>query len=245
MHADKPSSRPLRFFASTPYPCNYLSQRMAVSVYADPQVPPDTTLYSFLVDRGFRRSGGLLYRPHCPGCESCIPIRVPVAQFVATRSQRRALSRNCDVSVIRKPAAFDPEHFALYRRYLAARHPNGGMDDPRPQDYMNFLACSGLETGFYEFRTGPTLLAVAVADHLAAGLSAVYTFFEPNAEQRSLGTYAILWEIAEAQRLGLPWLYLGYWIPECQKMSYKSRFGPVEMYRHGRWIPATEAGETP
>lgn len=245
MHADKASTRPLRFFASTPYPCNYLPQRMAVSVYADPQVPPDTTLYSFLVDRGFRRSGALLYRPHCPGCDACIPIRIPVAQFRPNRSQRRAVSRNRDLQVRCTPPTFKPEHFALYRRYLALRHPGGGMDDPRPEDYMNFLSCAGLDTGFYEFRERDRLLAVSVVDHLTTGLSAVYTFYEPMAEMRSVGTYTILWQIAEAQRRRLTWLYLGYWISECRKMSYKSRFQPFEMYRNGRWIPAPSTREGP
>lgn len=214
---------------------------MAVSVYADPQVPPDTTLYSFLVDRGFRRSGALLYRPHCPGCNACVPIRIPVSQFHPNRCQRRALSRNRDLTVHRAPPAFKDEHFSLYRRYLALRHLGGGMDDPRREDYMNFLTCSGLDTGFYEFREKGTLLAVSVVDHLITGLSAVYTFYEPAAEARSLGTFSILWQIAETQRRQLPWLYLGYWIPECRKMSYKSRFRPFEMYRNGHWRPAPSA----
>lgn len=241
MHADKASSRPLRFFASTPYSCNYLPQRMAVSVYADPQVPPDTTLYSFLVERGFRRSGGLLYRPHCPGCDACIPVRIPVAKFRPNRSQRRTWARNCDLTIHRAPSCFNDEHFALYRRYLALRHSGGGMDDPLPEEYMNFLACTGLDTGFYEFRDQGKLLAVSVVDHLIAGLSAVYTFYDPHAAARSLGTFAILWQIAEAQRRALAWLYLGYWIPECRKMSYKSRFQPAEMYRNGRWTLAPSA----
>lgn len=216
---------------------------MAVSVYADPQVPPDTVLYSFLVNRGFRRSGGLLYRPHCPGCNACIPIRIPVSKFRPNRCQRRTLSRNRDLTVYRVPPLFKDEHFELYRRYLALRHPGGGMDDPRPEDYMNFLTCSGLDTGFYEFRAEGVLLAVSVVDHLLAGLSAVYTFYDPSAHARSLGTFSILWQIAEAQRRQLPWLYLGYWIVECSKMSYKSRFRPFEMYRNGRWWTAPSTAD--
>jgi arginine-tRNA-protein transferase len=227
---------PLRFYASAPYPCSYLPSQAAASVYVDPQTQVNPTLYGYLVDHGFRRSGSLLYRPHCPDCQRCIPVRVPVADFTPSRAQSRTSRKNADLQVVRQTAQLHPEHFALYRRYITQRHPGGGMDDPRPEDFINFLTCSGLDTAFYEFRTQTTLLGVAIVDHLPRGLSAVYTFYEPEAQQRGLGTFAVLWQISEARRLGLPWVYLGYWIRECRKMAYKSRFQPFEIYRGGRWI---------
>jgi arginine-tRNA-protein transferase len=193
------------------------------------------------VDYGFRRSGEYVYRPHCVGCNACIPARVPVAQFKPRRVQRRTWKQNADVRVVRRPADYDLEHFALYRRYIAQRHPGGGMDSADPGQYLEFLTSSWCDTAFYEFRADSRLLAVAVVDHLWQGLSAVYTFFDPEEEARSLGTYAVLWEIEEARRRGLAFLYLGYWIKECPKMRYKGTFRPLQVYRDGCWQEAPPA----
>lgn len=231
------------FYLAGPHPCNYLTDRSASTLYADPYQPVSTALYSRLIAHGFRRSGEHLYRPHCHGCEACIPVRIPVAEFSARRNQLRTWRRNQDLTVQAAPHTRQPEHFQLYQRYLASRHPGGGMDDTSPDHYQNFLLCEGLDTRLYEFRSGEQLLAVAVTDHLEQGLSAVYTFYDPDHPGRSLGNYAILWQIQQARRLGLPWLYLGYWIKECRKMSYKDEYRPLEIYRHGRWsrraAPAT------
>jgi arginyl-tRNA--protein-N-Asp/Glu arginylyltransferase len=223
------------FFASPPHACHYLPGRQAVTLFADPRAPLGPSVYAELIDHGFRRSGQYLYRPRCPGCQECIPVRIPVGRFRSSRKDRRTWARNQDLRVSRLAPAYQDEHFALYRRYVTARHPRGGMDEADPARYMEFLVSSWCDTEFYEFRTGSSVLAVAVVDRLPQGLSAVYTFFEPGEAQRSLGRYAILWEIETARREGLPWLYLGYWIRDCPKMSYKSEYRPLQAYRNGRW----------
>jgi leucyl-tRNA---protein transferase len=222
-------------YQSLPHTCGYLPDQTSVTVFADPHRRKDRVLYSALCRQGFRRSGDVLYRPQCPDCQACISVRVPVVEFTPNRSQRRIWQKNQDLRVIAKPPVYNEEHFQLYRRYLNSRHAGAGMDNPEPADYLQFFTTLWSDTFFYEFRLNGHLLAVAVADLLEDGLSAVYTFFEPGLPQRSLGVYAVLWEIEEAQRQGLEYLYLGYWIKECRKMSYKNQYHPVQGFTHGQW----------
>jgi arginine-tRNA-protein transferase len=231
----------LAFYASAPHECGYLPGRQAVTVFADPDTPIETAAYSQLINFGFRRSGSLVYRPQCPGCQACVSVRVDVNEFTPDRSQRRNTRRNQDLTVVATPAEFVPEHFEIYCRYLASRHRGGGMDNPSAADYMGFLTSPNVDTGFYELRLDDALLGVMVVDHLTQGLSAVYTFFDPEYPQRGLGTFAILWQIREAGRRGLPWVYLGYWVADCEKMAYKNRFRPFEAYINGRWQPGDTA----
>ncbi|MEO5572905.1 MAG: arginyltransferase [Gammaproteobacteria bacterium] len=231
------SVKTLNFFLTTEQACSYLPERRAGSVVVDPYTRVSTAMYSTLIDHGFRRNSGHIYRPHCQACESCISVRVPVKEFIASRSQKRVWRRNQDLVVRPVGLSFQQEHFQLYQRYLESRHRGGGMDDASPEQYNEFIINSGLDgTRLYEFRLHDRLLAVAVVDQLLQGWSAVYTFFDPDLEARSLGTHAILWQINEAQRLGLSWVYLGYWIKECRKMSYKNQFRPLEIYRAGQWL---------
>lgn len=233
---DHPKLPPdLLFYASPPHECSYLPEREAVTLFADPHRPMSRSLYTALADFGFRRSGKYVYRPRCPGCEACRPVRIPVAGFSPNRSQRRTLKRNRDLSITRVAPAFSQEHYELYLRYIRQRHPGGGMDVDDPERYMEFLACDWAESWFVEFRLGGELLAVAVIDRLGDGLSAVYTFYAPEEAGRGLGTLAVLWQLEEARRQGLNWLYLGYWIEQSPKMAYKGRFRPLEMLEHGRW----------
>jgi arginyl-tRNA--protein-N-Asp/Glu arginylyltransferase len=232
---EPPRSQPLGFFTTPPHDCGYLPGRRAVTLFVDPRMRPDTPTYSLLSQHGFRRSGGHIYRPKCPSCNACVPIRVPVAEFKPRRAHRRNLRLNADLSVHARDPVFDPLHFNLYYRYITARHTGGGMENPDPDSYMDFLTANWATTTFYEIRCENELYAVAVADHLDDGLSAVYTFFDPTMRQRGLGRYAILQEIAIAQALGLKWLYLGYWIDECRKMSYKTEFSPYQCYVNGAW----------
>lgn len=226
----------LAFFVTTPHPCSYLEDKEAATLFADPDVNINTQQYSKLITYGFRRSGTHVYRPRCPQCVACIPIRIPVADFKPNRSQRRVLNANTDIQIISRQAEFSEEHFELYQLYMSTRHAGGGMDDPEPSKYSEFLISPWIETTFYEFRLDETLVAVAVADQLADGLSAVYTFFHPDYASRSLGTFSILKEIEQANSQNLPYLYLGYWVQDCNKMSYKANFQPYETLTGSQWV---------
>jgi arginyl-tRNA--protein-N-Asp/Glu arginylyltransferase len=228
-------SLPLLFYMTPPERCAYLPGRESVNVFADPRARMNTTLYGRLIDKGFRRSGSHLYRPQCPGCSACIPTRIPVATFTPNRSQRRNQISNQDLSVEIAPQGYQTEHFALYRLYQRGRHAGGEMDNPTPQAYLDFLSCCWTNTWFVEFRFRDVLLSVAVCDPVTDGLSAVYTFFDHRERRRGLGTHAILWQIKEARRLGLDYVYLGYWIAGNRKMSYKTCFRPIEGLINGRW----------
>lgn len=227
----------LAFYATPPHACSYLPGRTAVTLFADPYARLSSRIYSRLAHYGFRRSGRHIYRPACPGCDACIPVRVPVAWFRPRRSQRRAWRQNEDLAVRERTAVLREEDFALYRRYVSSRHPGGGMDHSTPEQYLEFLTSDWSETRFVEFRLDGALAMIAVLDRLEDALSAVYTFFDPDLHGRSPGTFAILWAIEQARRLGLSWLYLGYWIADCAKMSYKDQFRPLEQFRDGRWLP--------
>lgn len=218
-----------------PHPCSYLAGRTATTLFVDPREPLDPERFAHFMRIGFRRSGDLVYRPHCRECQECVPVRVPVEHFEPNRAQRRVWQRNQDLRVEACPAIFKTEHFDLYRRYQRGRHPGGGMDDADPQKYIGFLTSRQIDTQFYEMWHDEKLVAVAVVDHLPDGLSAVYTFYDPSLSQRSLGTYAILWEIVQARAQRLPWVYLGYWIAASPKMAYKENFRPLEAYVHGHW----------
>lgn len=225
----------LGFYATPPHDCNYLSDREAVTLFADPLFPKNTRLYSALADCGFRRSGEHLYIPNCNQCNSCISVRLPINEFRLSRSQSRVLKQNRDLSIKEIPAMYVLEHFELYQKYLAARHAGGGMDQPTPESYMEFLTASWTETLFYEMRLNGKLISVAVVDVMENAFSAVYTFFDPDYSSRSLGRYAILYEIEMAKQKGLTWLYLGYWIEKCKKMKYKNQYQPLEYYQNNAW----------
>ncbi|MCB1749773.1 MAG: arginyltransferase [Gammaproteobacteria bacterium] len=232
---ESPPPPRIGFFTSPPHECGYLPDRAAITMFADPRIRLSTETYSWLSAHGFRRSGTHVYRPHCNGCNACVAVRVAVDDFVPRRRHRRTLAINADLTVRRRRARFEAEHFDLYVDYLRARHPDSQMDGTNPAAYMSFLTAVWCETAFYEFRHGDALLGVAVVDHLRDGLSAVYTFFSPQHPARSLGRFAVLKQIEWARTAGLPWVYLGYWIDDCRKMSYKREFEPLEYFRDGSW----------
>lgn len=229
------ANRTIKLYASPPHPCAYLPEREAVTQFIDPAQALNSLLYSQLVDAGYRRSGDYVYRPRCGSCQACRPARVSTDLFHPSRSQRRTWRRNQDLNVNLIPADFSEEYFTLYRLYVGNRHPGGDMDVSSPERYREFILSSWSDTWCYEFRLGSRLLAVAVVDRLVQGISAVYTFFHPACAGRGLGTFAVLWQISDAKRMGLPWVYLGYWIQECPKMSYKNHFRPLEIFRDGHW----------
>ena len=215
--------------------CSYLPYRISQVAYLDPDSDVSTEQYSELVKLGFRRSGRYVYRPSCPDCQSCQTLRIPTKEFVMSRSQQRNWRRNRDVAVHRLPPVFQQAHFSLYQRYQQQRHPDSNMASSSTEDYLDFLTCPNITTEFAELRIRDRLLAVAVYDCLDDGLSAVYTFFDPELSARGPGVYSVLWQIAEAENRGLDWLYLGYWIKNCRKMSYKDNFRPCQILVNGRW----------
>ena len=225
----------LQFYTTAPYPCSYLPEREARSQVATPAHLINDAVYSTLVRSGFRRSGVFTYRPHCADCQACVPVRLPVAELNTSRSQRRAAQRHSHLVAREVPLIFDSAHYALYVRYQQARHPGGGMDDDNREQYANFLLQSRVDTRLIEFSEGGEVRMVSLIDVLDDGLSSVYTFFDPDIPQASFGTYNILWQVAQCRALGLPYLYLGYWIAESRKMAYKAAFTPIEGYVAGHW----------
>ena len=221
---------------SVPQPCSYLDGQYSSNAFVDPDCGLDNQLYSQLIRHGFRRSGRLVYRPHCPECSQCLSLRVPVNEFVERRRHRRVLRANREVQLVPCNPRFQQAHYELYQRYTAARHAGGSMAESTPREYLDFLTADWAETQFVELREQGHLLGVAITDQVADGLSAVYTFFDPDLPQRSLGTYAVLGQLSLARQLGLPWLYLGYWVRDCAKMAYKADFRPLQVFSRGEWL---------
>lgn len=239
MHPTEPPFQRIQFYLTAHYDCSYLPGQRARSQVATPTHLIDSHAYSALIRAGFRRSGQFTYRPHCELCHACVPVRVDVAAFVASRSQRRCRKRNAHLAARFLPLDFRDEHYALYRAYLGSRHAGGGMDRDAPDQYTQFLLSSNVDSVLVEFRDGDTLVMVAVIDQIDDGVSAVYTFFDPEREHDSLGVYGVLWQIELARRLNLPYLYLGYWIADSRKMAYKTQYPPLEGLIEGRWQTIT------
>jgi arginine-tRNA-protein transferase len=238
----KPPRRPQFFYTTAPLPCPYVTGRTERKVVTEISGPDADGLHDRLSRAGFRRSHNIAYAPVCPGCSACVPIRVPVAAFQPDRTLRRIARGNLTVEGFEVPARASAEQFQLFQRYQQVRHRDGDMSTMSFYDYRAMVEDTPIETFLVEFREGDDrLIGACLTDRLGDGLSAVYSFFAPGLEKRSLGTYTILWLIERARARGLPYVYLGYWVPESRKMAYKARFRPSEILIGGIWRELTDA----
>ncbi len=226
----------IQLFATHPHECSYLAEKQATTVFVDPEATIDRNIYSQLSESGFRRSGTHLYRPHCGSCQACISVRVVVNDFSPTRNQKRCLKRNRDLDIVVVENIDTDEHYLLYENYIKQRHSDGDMYPANREQYRGFLTSAWHCTRYLEMRLNGQLIGVAVSDQLDNALSAIYTFFDCNQDKRSLGRFAVLHQIERAQTLGVKHLYLGYWIKQCEKMSYKSQYRPIEMLIEQQWL---------
>ncbi len=228
------------FYVTAPQACPYLKGRHERKLFTHLTHDKPRALVDSLLRGGFRRSQNIAYMPYCEGCQACVSVRVEVDGFDSGRSFRRVLARNSDLVARRVPAVPTSEQYALFRSYIDDRHGDGGMADMTVLDYAMMIEDSIIETSLTEYRLRPDpatpvedrrpgpLVALALCDRLSDGISMVYSFYDTQEQSRSLGTYMILEHIAEARRLGLPYLYLGYWIEGSRKMRYKRRFTPQQ-----------------
>jgi len=224
----------VKLLLGSEHSCGYLPEKRARSAFIDAGFGLSPIRYGALLDQGFRRSGGYVYRPMCLHCTACQPARILASSFNPDRSQRRCARHNADLRRTVR-STLDDEHFQLYRNYLRARHPAGGMDPNDEQAFHEFLGCPWGQTEFWEFRSAAQLMAVAVVDRIPQGLSAVYTFFDPAQQARGLGTYAILEQLRIARLERLPYVYLGYWVAGSPTMNYKRRFSPLQLLGPSGW----------
>ena len=229
------NSRHLQFYLTTETPCSYYDDRLSCNLVPDPNLQLNMPIYNQLIQHGFRRSGGHCYRPHCKHCHACIACRIPVNEFIPSRSQKRCMKANQKLKLTAVSAGFSEEYFELYRRYLDSRHTGGSMANPANEDFRQFLYSKWSTTQFIEHRLDGRLVAVAVTDMVSDGISAVYSFYEPEMAKNGLGNYCILKQIDYAKQLGLDFVYLGYWIENHPKMHYKINFRPLQVYRDEQW----------
>ena len=236
-----------QFYLTAPSPCPYLAGQEERKVFTHLVGERAAELNNILTHGGFRRSQSIAYRPACEGCRACVSVRVAVDDFRPTRGMRRIAKRNADIIGEMRVAVPTSEQYSIFRAYLDSRHRDGGMADMTVLDYAMMVEDSHIETRIIEYRrkeSGGTgvkrsagdLVAVALTDVLGDGLSMVYSFFEPDEAARSLGTLMVLDHIARAQRMGLTYVYLGYWVSGSRKMDYKSRFLPQERLMPDGWV---------
>jgi len=226
----------LIFYATPEHECSYLPNKQAKTMFVDPRAEINKTLYTQLTFMGFRRSGSHYYRPHCEFCSACKASRIPVERFKANRNQKRILRKNADIKIKQAAIEYNQEHYNLYEKYITQRHADGDMFPPSKEQYNSFIVDCPVDSEFIEFRLNDRLVALAITDCLDDGLSAIYTFYDPDFNQRSLGTYVILWQIMAVKDQKESYLYLGYWIKNCRKMAYKNQFSPLEILENEHWI---------
>lgn len=227
---------PIKLFETVIDECPYLDDQQSASILVDPDHQIDSHLFALLSRSGFRRSGEMLYAPKCPTCNACISVRIPASDFKPSRSQKRVWKKNLDVSVTIEPVRFEQSHFDLYLRYQKARHPESTMCDDDPHKYVSFIESRFSKSRFLCLYLEQQLIGISVLDQFEGGISAVYTFFDPDHSDRSLGTFAIMYMLKMARNHNVPYVYLGYWIERSDKMRYKSKFKPLQGYVDKRWV---------
>ncbi|MES1991126.1 MAG: arginyltransferase [Pseudomonadota bacterium] len=233
-----------QFYITAPQPCPYLPDRFEKKVFTHLLSENAVSLNDTLSQAGFRRSQNIAYRPACDGCSACVSVRIRVNDFTPNRGFRRILIRNDDLVSATKPATATKEQFSLLRAYLDERHPHGGMADMTPIDYVSMIEDTTVRSSLIEYRKigeeNSPLYATALTDQLQDGLSMVYSFYNPQEDTRSLGSFMVLDHVARARALGLPYVYLGYWVADCRKMAYKMRFRPLEALGLDGWKAVTD-----
>jgi arginine-tRNA-protein transferase len=229
-------SLPLSFLVTTDTPCPYLPDRMERKLVTRLGGPEAAKNFHLLSRAGFRRSHSIAYRPACIACQACVPVRVVARDFAPGRSLRRIEARNADLTAVVLPPRGTPEQFQLFQRYLDGRHNDGEMAGMTLADYRSMVEDTPIDTRLIEFRNrSRRLVACVLTDWSVDGVSAVYSFFDPEQPGRSLGTHMIIWLLREAVRSGRPYVYLGYWVGGSRKMAYKVRFRPIEGYGAAGW----------
>jgi len=227
---------PIKLFETVTDQCPYLEHELSASILIDPEEKIKPELFSLLSKSGFRRSGNMLYSPKCPSCNACISVRVPSKEYQPTRSQKRVWRKNVDLTVSVEDVKFDQQHFELYLKYQQHRHPESTMCDDDPEKYISFIQSNFSNSKFVCFYDNKTLIGISTIDQFDGGISAVYTFFDPEQSQRSLGTYAIMYLLKLARLREIPHVYLGYWVDQSSKMDYKRKFKPLEGYQNRQWL---------
>ncbi len=230
--------QPLKIFPTGMHPCSYLPGLIARNAVIDPDYEMTPDIYDYLISSGFRRSGEQVYRPHCHTCEECVTTRIPVEDFVRSRSQKRNWRQNKDLTVKVHTGDFRDAYLSLYQRYLESRHNSKDFEGVE-----KFLVADWCDIQFIEFYAEDELLGVAVIDVVKSGFSAVYTFFDPkeSVSKRGLGVYAVLWQIEYAKEQQREYVYPGFWVRDCRKMNYKTNYQPIEGLKKGQWV-ALEKG---
>jgi len=236
---EKKALQEIQFYVTTKYSCGYINGQDAQSIVATPYKNINNTNFGSLINKGFRRSGQYIYKPNCKDCSACIPIRLLVSNFNASRSQKRVKKYLDKFSVKLLPLTFNEEHYNLYVSYQNKRHPNNIESENDATDYNDFLIKSHVMSKLVEFRLNNQLKMVTIIDIVDDGISAVYTFYDCSDQKLSLGTMSIIWLLGLCKKENLPFLYLGYWIHESQKMKYKTNFKPYELMIKGVWQEAT------
>lgn len=231
------NTQEIRLFSTEEHTCSYLPDQKATLQFVDPNLELSDFWSNVLNDNGFRRSGAHYYRPQCAACSACKAMRVPVAEFVPSRSQQRCKKRNNDLEIyVRDPKEADHgKYYPLFKHYIETRHSDGDMYPPSREQFTKFLGACIPATIFLEFYCEERLVMVAQSDQLGSGLSCVYTFFDTEETSRGLGNFAILKQIDIAKAMGLDFVFLGYWVKGARKMSYKKNFRPSEIYSEGSW----------